>query len=191
MDFALPEIGEGVYEAELTAWLRKILAHVLLHEMRRFGGAQRRDVDREVSLEQALTEDSEMTVRLYLAGYNVQLVPTSVSWEQEPESLRVWFKQRRRWVRGFNYVLKKHSTRLLRAKPPLRQISPLTDARVGDWLFRGASFRRSPHHEQRSTLNLARLYGSSSSSRRRDSIRCQLWTWSLPMRQSSRNGDTS
>lgn len=67
--------------------------------------------------EQALTEDSEMTVRLYLAGYNVQLVPTSVSWEQEPESLRVWFKQRRRWVRGFNYVLKKHSTRLLHAKP--------------------------------------------------------------------------
>jgi len=67
--------------------------------------------------EQALTEDSEMTVRLYLAGYNVQLVPTSVSWEQEPESLRVWFKQRRRWVRGFNYVLKKHSTGLLRARP--------------------------------------------------------------------------
>jgi cellulose synthase/poly-beta-1,6-N-acetylglucosamine synthase-like glycosyltransferase len=67
--------------------------------------------------EQALTEDSEMTVRLYLAGYSVQLVPTSVSWEQEPESLRVWFKQRRRWVRGFNYVLKKHASGLLRAKP--------------------------------------------------------------------------
>jgi cellulose synthase/poly-beta-1,6-N-acetylglucosamine synthase-like glycosyltransferase len=67
--------------------------------------------------EQALTEDSEMTVRLYLAGYHVQLVPTSVSWEQEPESLRVWFKQRRRWVRGFNYVLKKHGTGLLRARP--------------------------------------------------------------------------
>jgi cellulose synthase/poly-beta-1,6-N-acetylglucosamine synthase-like glycosyltransferase len=67
--------------------------------------------------EQALTEDSEMTVRLYLAGYHVQLVPASVSWEQEPESLRVWFKQRRRWVRGFNYVLKKHAAGLLRAKP--------------------------------------------------------------------------
>jgi hypothetical protein len=67
--------------------------------------------------EQALTEDSEMTVRLYLAGYHVQLVPTSVSWEQEPESLKVWFKQRRRWVRGFNYVLKKHSAGLLRARP--------------------------------------------------------------------------
>ena len=67
--------------------------------------------------EQALTEDSELTVRLYQAGYHVQLVPTSVSWEQEPESLKVWFKQRRRWVRGFNYVLKKHAAGLLRAKP--------------------------------------------------------------------------
>ena len=33
--------------------------------------------------EQALTEDSELTVRLYQAGYHVQLVPTSVSWEQD------------------------------------------------------------------------------------------------------------
>ncbi len=67
--------------------------------------------------EQALTEDAEMTVRLYLAGYQVQLVPMSVSWEQEPESLKVWFRQRRRWVRGFNYVLQKHGLGLLRAKP--------------------------------------------------------------------------
>lgn len=67
--------------------------------------------------EQALTEDSELTVRLYQAGYQVQLVPASVSWEQEPESFRVWFKQRRRWVRGFNYVLKKHAAGLVHAKP--------------------------------------------------------------------------
>ena len=66
--------------------------------------------------EQALTEDSELTVRLYQAGYHVQMVPASVSWEQEPESLKVWFRQRRRWVRGFNYVLKKHAAGLLRAK---------------------------------------------------------------------------
>ncbi len=67
--------------------------------------------------EQALTEDSELTVRLYEAGYHVQLVPTSVSWEQEPESLLNWFRQRRRWVRGFNYVMQKHAFKLLRARP--------------------------------------------------------------------------
>jgi RNA polymerase sigma-70 factor (ECF subfamily) len=48
----------GRSEAELTAWLRQVLAHVLLHEVRRFGGAQRRDIRREVSLEQALAESS-------------------------------------------------------------------------------------------------------------------------------------
>jgi RNA polymerase sigma-70 factor, ECF subfamily len=48
----------GGTKAELTAWLRQILAHVLLHEIRRFGGAQRRDVGREVSLDQALAESS-------------------------------------------------------------------------------------------------------------------------------------
>jgi RNA polymerase sigma-70 factor, ECF subfamily len=48
----------GGTEAELAAWLRQILAHVLLHEVRRYAGAQRRDVGREVSLEEALAESS-------------------------------------------------------------------------------------------------------------------------------------
>src|SRR5262245_28047444 len=46
----------GGTEAELAAWLRQILAHILLHEVRRYGGAQRRDIGREVSLEEALAE---------------------------------------------------------------------------------------------------------------------------------------
>jgi RNA polymerase sigma-70 factor, ECF subfamily len=48
----------GGTEAELAAWLRQILAHVLLHEVRRYGGAERRDIGREVSLEEALAESS-------------------------------------------------------------------------------------------------------------------------------------
>ena len=49
----------GRSEAELAVWLRQILAHVLLHEVRRYGGAQRRDIGREVSLEEALAESSQ------------------------------------------------------------------------------------------------------------------------------------
>jgi RNA polymerase sigma-70 factor (ECF subfamily) len=49
----------GTTEAELTAWLRQVLAHVLAHEMRRYQGTQQRDVGREVSLEQALAESSQ------------------------------------------------------------------------------------------------------------------------------------
>jgi cellulose synthase/poly-beta-1,6-N-acetylglucosamine synthase-like glycosyltransferase len=57
----------------------------------------------------AITEDSELSVRLQMMGYQVQFVPTSVTWEQEPETLKVWIKQRTRWVRGNNYVLKKYA----------------------------------------------------------------------------------
>jgi RNA polymerase sigma-70 factor (ECF subfamily) len=55
---ALPQF-RGTTEAELTAWLRQVLARVLAHEMRRYHGTQQRDVDREVSLEQALAESSQ------------------------------------------------------------------------------------------------------------------------------------
>ena len=48
----------GGTEAELAAWLRQILAHVLAHQVRHFAGAAQRDVGREVSLEQALAESS-------------------------------------------------------------------------------------------------------------------------------------
>jgi len=67
--------------------------------------------------EQALTEDAELTVRLYQAGSFVKFVPTSVSWEQEPETLPVWFRQRHRWVRGHNHLCRKYVGQLLRARP--------------------------------------------------------------------------
>jgi RNA polymerase sigma-70 factor (ECF subfamily) len=49
----------GQTEAELLAWLRQILAHVLAHELRRYRGTQQRDLDREASLEQALAQSSQ------------------------------------------------------------------------------------------------------------------------------------
>jgi len=54
---ALPHF-RGRTEGELLAWLRQVLAHVLAHEVRRYKGAQQRDVAREVSLEQSLAESS-------------------------------------------------------------------------------------------------------------------------------------
>ncbi len=65
----------------------------------------------------ALTEDAEMSIRIYQAGYRIQFVPDSVTWEQEPEGLKVWFRQRRRWVRGSNYLFRKYASSLLRTKP--------------------------------------------------------------------------
>jgi RNA polymerase sigma-70 factor (ECF subfamily) len=54
----LPQF-RGTTEPELLAWLRQILAHVLAHEIRRYRGTQQRDLDREVSLEDALAQSSQ------------------------------------------------------------------------------------------------------------------------------------
>jgi cellulose synthase/poly-beta-1,6-N-acetylglucosamine synthase-like glycosyltransferase len=67
--------------------------------------------------EEALTEDAELSIQIYEAGYKIKYVPYAVTWEQEPERLRTWFHQRSRWVRGNNYVLIKHARRLLSIKP--------------------------------------------------------------------------
>jgi cellulose synthase/poly-beta-1,6-N-acetylglucosamine synthase-like glycosyltransferase len=67
--------------------------------------------------EKALTEDAELTIRLYETGRRIRFVPGAVTWEQEPEKLRTWLRQRLRWARGHNYVLAKHTKRLLALRP--------------------------------------------------------------------------
>ncbi len=67
--------------------------------------------------EEALTEDAELTLRLYEAGYRVKFVPYAVTWEQEPERLRTWVRQRNRWVRGYNYLFRKFARHVVRLKP--------------------------------------------------------------------------
>lgn len=49
----------GTSEGEWMAWLRQILAHTLAHEVRRYAGTQKRDVHREVSIDQELTAVSQ------------------------------------------------------------------------------------------------------------------------------------
>ncbi len=57
--------------------------------------------------EEALTEDSELSIRIYQEGYKIKFLPFAITYEQEPESWKVWIKQRVRWVRGNNYVIGK------------------------------------------------------------------------------------
>ena len=63
--------------------------------------------------EDAITEDSELSIRVYVEGFRIKVIPYAVTYEQEPETWSVWFKQRTRWVRGNNYV----ATKFLRQIP--------------------------------------------------------------------------
>ena len=66
--------------------------------------------------EDAITEDSELSVRVYLKGWKMKFIPTAVTWEGEPEKWSTWIRQRTRWVRGNNYVIKKLIKQALRIK---------------------------------------------------------------------------
>ena len=56
----------------------------------------------------ALSEDTEISFRIYRMGYYIKFMPLAVTWEQEPQMLKQWFKQRTRWAKGNLYVLLKN-----------------------------------------------------------------------------------
>ena len=56
----------------------------------------------------ALSEDTEISFRIYRMGYYIKMLPQAVTWEQEPQFLKQWFKQRVRWARGNLYVMVKN-----------------------------------------------------------------------------------
>ena len=66
--------------------------------------------------EAAITEDSELSIRIYQKGWKIKFVPSAVTWEQEPERLKTWVRQRTRWVRGNNYVIRKFFGQALRMR---------------------------------------------------------------------------
>jgi cellulose synthase/poly-beta-1,6-N-acetylglucosamine synthase-like glycosyltransferase len=66
--------------------------------------------------EQALTEDAELSLRMLEAGHRIKFVPYSVTWEQEPEDLGTWFRQRARWARGNFYLVRKFMASIGQAK---------------------------------------------------------------------------
>ncbi|MCR8743998.1 glycosyltransferase [Romboutsia lituseburensis] len=64
----------------------------------------------------AIAEDTEISFRIYKIGQRITYIPQSVTWEQEPETINVWIKQRTRWVKGNIYVLVKYITNIFKGK---------------------------------------------------------------------------
>lgn len=56
-----------------------------------------------------MAEDTEISFRIYMMGYKIKFQPKAVTWEQEPQTLSVWFRQRTRWVKGNIYVIVKNA----------------------------------------------------------------------------------
>lgn len=56
----------------------------------------------------AVAEDTEISFRIYMMSYRIKFQSKAVTWEQEPQTLPVWFKQRSRWAKGNIYVILKN-----------------------------------------------------------------------------------
>ncbi|MGM8213101.1 glycosyltransferase family 2 protein [Virgibacillus sp. W0430] len=66
--------------------------------------------------EKALAEDTELTIRVYNLGYYIRFFPAAITWEQEPETWKVWWRQRARWARGNQYVVVKFLLQFFKLK---------------------------------------------------------------------------
>ena len=62
----------------------------------------------------ALSEDSDLTVTFYRAGYRVRFMEDAVSYQQVPQSMEGYVKQHIRWGRGLNDVARVHSLETLK-----------------------------------------------------------------------------
>jgi len=75
----------------------------------------RADVLRELGWTTSLTEDWELTVRLYLAGYKVVYTPLIQAPAEIPTTIMRLVRQRMRWAEGHTYIVKKYFWRVLRS----------------------------------------------------------------------------
>jgi cellulose synthase/poly-beta-1,6-N-acetylglucosamine synthase-like glycosyltransferase len=66
--------------------------------------------------ESMLTEDTDLTFQIYLAGFKVRYVGDAECYEEAVNSWRAYWRQRHRWARGRMQVCFKHTPRVLRSK---------------------------------------------------------------------------
>ena len=65
--------------------------------------------------ENILAEDTDLTLRVYLAGYKVKYVSDAECYEEAVESWRAYWKQRYRWAKGHMQCAFKHMLNVLKS----------------------------------------------------------------------------
>jgi cellulose synthase/poly-beta-1,6-N-acetylglucosamine synthase-like glycosyltransferase len=66
--------------------------------------------------ESILAEDTDLTFRVYLAGYKINYVNDAECYEEAVESWQAYWKQRYRWAKGHMQCALKHFFKVLRSK---------------------------------------------------------------------------
>jgi len=66
--------------------------------------------------ESMLTEDTDLTFQVYLAGFKVRYVGDAECYEEAVDNWRAYWRQRSRWAQGHMQVCFKHAPHVLRSK---------------------------------------------------------------------------
>jgi cellulose synthase/poly-beta-1,6-N-acetylglucosamine synthase-like glycosyltransferase len=66
--------------------------------------------------ESMLTEDTDLTFQVYLAGFKVRYVGDAECYEEAVDSWKAYWRQRHRWARGHMQVCFKHMFHVLKSK---------------------------------------------------------------------------
>ena len=66
--------------------------------------------------ESMLTEDTDLTFQIYLAGFKVRYVGDAECYEEAVDTWKAYWRQRHRWARGHMQVCFKHEFNVLRSK---------------------------------------------------------------------------
>lgn len=66
--------------------------------------------------ESMLTEDTDLTFQVYLAGFKVRYAGDAECYEEAVDNWKAYWRQRHRWARGHMQVCFKHAFRVLKSK---------------------------------------------------------------------------
>jgi len=76
----------------------------------------RADVVKQLGWTTSITEDWELTLRLYLAGYKVMYTPLIQASAEIPTTIRWLARQRTRWAEGHTFVVKKYFWSIIKSR---------------------------------------------------------------------------
>jgi cellulose synthase/poly-beta-1,6-N-acetylglucosamine synthase-like glycosyltransferase len=81
------------------------------------GGFRRNIVEKLGGFDESmLTEDTDLTFQVYLAGFKIRYVGDAECYEEAVDNWKAYWRQRHRWAQGHMQVCLKHAPHVLRSK---------------------------------------------------------------------------
>lgn len=104
-------ITKGVRAEFSGSYMVERLAEEVLGAMKMVSGSVfmfKAEILKELGWTQSITEDWDLTIRLYLAGYKVVFTPLIQAPAEIPTAVSRVIRQRMRWAEGHTYAVKKY-----------------------------------------------------------------------------------